>query len=134
MYFSVSFHGEYLFVCFSCNVFSGFAAKVMLASKNDFRNTFFSSMLCQSESCSVMFNSLRPHGLFRPRNSPGQNTKVGSVSLLQGIFPTQGANPGLPHSLPSLYHKGSPLSYVRVCIKLAYFFLKCLVEFISQPI
>ena len=94
-----------------------------------------SSLLCYvkvkvAQSCLT----LRPHGLFRPRNSPGQNTGVGSVSLLQGIFPTQGANPGLPHSLPSLYHKGSPLSYVRVCIKLAYFFLKCLVEFISQPI
>ena len=38
-----------------------------------------------------------PHGLYRPWNSPGQNTGVGSVSLLQGIFPTQGSNPGLPH-------------------------------------
>ena len=32
------------------------------------------------------------------RNSPGQNTGVGSLSLLQGIFPTQGLNPGLLHS------------------------------------
>ena len=32
-----------------------------------------------------------------PWNSPGQNTGVGSLSLLQGIFPTQGSNPGLPH-------------------------------------
>ena len=31
-----------------------------------------------------------------PQNSPGQNTGVGSLSLLQGIFPTQGSNPGLP--------------------------------------
>ena len=30
-------------------------------------------------------------------NSPGQNTGVGILSLLQGIFPTQGSNPGLPH-------------------------------------
>ena len=30
-----------------------------------------------------------------PWNSPGQNTGVGSLSLLQGIFPTQGSNPGL---------------------------------------
>ena len=34
--------------------------------------------------------TLRPHGLFSPWNSPGQNTGVGSLSLLQGIFPTQG--------------------------------------------
>ena len=33
-----------------------------------------------------------------PWNSPGQNIRVGSLSLLQGIFPTKGSNPGLPHS------------------------------------
>ena len=45
-------------------------------------------------------------------NYPGQNTGVGSISLLQGIFPTQGANPGLPHCRWILYqlsHKGSPI-------------------------
>ena len=40
-----------------------------------------------------------------PWNSPGQNTGVGSLSLLQGIFPNQGSNPGLPElqadSLPA---------------------------------
>ena len=41
-------------------------------------------------------DSLLPHGLHSPCNSPGQNTRVGSCSLLQGIFPTQGWNPGLP--------------------------------------
>ena len=56
-----------------------------------------------SESCSVMFNSLRPHGLYSPWNSPGQNTGVGSRFLLQGIFPTQGSNPGLPHCRQILY-------------------------------
>ena len=49
------------------------------------------------ESRSVMSNPLQPHGLHSPWNSPGQNTGVGSLSLLQGIFPTQGSNPGLPH-------------------------------------
>ena len=44
-----------------------------------------------------MSDSLRPHGLYSPQNSPGKNTGVGSLSLLQGIFPTQGLNPGLPH-------------------------------------
>ena len=39
---------------------------------------------------------LRPHGLYSPWNSPGQNTGVGSLSLLQGIFPTQRSDPGLP--------------------------------------
>ena len=32
-----------------------------------------------------------------PRDSPGKNTGVGSYSLLQGIFPIQRSNPGLPH-------------------------------------
>ena len=44
-----------------------------------------------------MSNSLRPHGLYSPWNSLGQNTGVGSLSFLQEIFPTQGSNPGLPH-------------------------------------
>ena len=46
-----------------------------------------------------------------PWNSPDQNTEVGSCSLLQGIFPTQGSNPGLLHCRWILYqlsHKGSP--------------------------
>ena len=42
-----------------------------------------------SESRSVVSNSLRPHGLYSPCNSPGQNIGVDSLSLLQGIFPTQ---------------------------------------------
>ena len=42
------------------------------------------------ESCSVVSDSLRPSGLYSLWNSPGQNTGVGSLSLLQGIFPTQG--------------------------------------------
>ena len=49
--------------------------------------------------------------LYRPWNSPGQNTGVGNLSLLQGIFPTQGLNPGLPQYRRILYqlsHQGSP--------------------------
>ena len=41
--------------------------------------------------------TLRPHRLYSPWNSLGQNIKVGSLSFLQGIFPTQGSNPGLLH-------------------------------------
>ena len=56
-------------------------------------------------------DSLWPHGLYSPWNSPGQNTGVGNCSLLQGIFPTQGLNLGLPHCRRTLYqlsHQGSP--------------------------
>ena len=56
----------------------------------------------ESESHSVMSESLWPHGLYSPWNSPGQNTGVGRLSLLQGIFPIQGLNPGQsnPADLP----------------------------------
>ena len=62
-------------------------------------------------SRSVVSNSLRPHGLHSLWNSPGQNTGVGSRSLLQGIFLTQVSNPGLPHCRRILYqlsHQGIP--------------------------
>ena len=49
---------------------------------------------CDSESCSVMSNSLRPQGLCCPWNSLGQNTGVDNLSLLQGIFP--GIDPRSP--------------------------------------
>ena len=62
------------------------------------------------ESRAVMSEFLRPHGLYSPWNSPGQNTGVGSLFLLQGIFPTPGSNLGLPYCRRILYqmsHKGS---------------------------
>ena len=64
----------------------------------------------ESGSRSVVSDSLRPRGLYSPWHSPGQNTGVGSLSLLQGIFPTQGSNPGLPNCRQVFYqpsHKGS---------------------------
>ena len=41
----------------------------------------------EGESNLVMSNSLQPQGLYSSWNSPGQNTGMGSLSLLQGIFP-----------------------------------------------
>ena len=69
------------------------------------------------ESRSVVSNSLRPRGLYSPWNSPGQNTAVGSLSLLQGIIPTQGSNLDLPHCRQILYqlsHQGNPLQVLHV--------------------
>ena len=52
--------------------------------------------------------------LYSPWISAGQNTAVGSHSLLQGIFPTQGLNSSLPHCRKILYqlsHQGSPIAW-----------------------
>ena len=63
----------------------------------------FHNWKSESESRSVLSDSLRLHRLYSPWNSSGQNTGVGSLFLLQGIFPTQGSNPGLPHCRWILY-------------------------------
>ena len=58
-----------------------------------------------------MSNSLPPHGLYSPWDSPGQNTGMGSLSILQGIFPPHGSNPCLWHCRRILYQlsqQGSP--------------------------
>ena len=63
------------------------------------------------ESRSVVSNSLRPHRLYSPWNSLGQNTGVGSLSLLQGIFQIQELNQCLLHRRWFLYqlsYQGSP--------------------------
>ena len=77
------------------------------------------TLVSESESHSVVSDSLQPQGLYSPWNPPGQNTGVGNLSLLQGIFPTQGSNPGLPHCRQILYqlsHQGNPELYMlRLC-------------------
>ena len=67
------------------------------------KNTYLLTEVLWKWKCSVVFNSLWPHGLYSPWNSPGQNTEVGSLSLLQGIFPNQTSNSGLPHCRWILY-------------------------------
>ena len=71
-----------------------------------------------SESLSVVSDSLQPCGLCSPWKSPGQNTGVDSLSLLQGIFPSQGSNPGFPHCGQILYqlsYQGSlPDSFIFI--------------------
>ena len=70
-----------------------------------------SSRILESASHSDVSNSLQPNGLYSPWNSPCQNTRVGSLSLLQGIFATKGSISGLLHFRQILYqlsHQGSP--------------------------
>ena len=67
----------------------------------------------ESEYHSVVPDSLWPHGLYSPWNSPGQDTGVGNLSLLQWIILTQESNWGLLHCRQILYqlsYQGSPAS------------------------
>ena len=81
-----------------------------------------SSSVIPFSSCLLSFPAVKfsfwPHGLYSPWNSPGQNTRVGSLSILRGIFPTQGSNPGLQHCrriISQLSHRGRP-SELRILI------------------
>ena len=79
-------------------------------------HTLCNHILSWKWSRSVVYNSLRPHGLqtrwlLCPWDFPGKSTGMGCHCLLQGIFPTQGLNPGLTHCRRILYHlshQGSP--------------------------
>ena len=84
--------------------------------------------LYESESCVQFF--VTPWTIYSPWNSPGQNTGVGSLSLLHGVFSIQGLNPGLLHCRQILYqqsHQGSPNLYadaltpkITVCVDRTY--------------
>ena len=80
------------------------------------------------DSSSVVSDSLQTHGLYPARllcpwNFSGKNTEVGSLSLLQGIFPTQGWNSGLLNYRWILYHL-SPQRSSRILEWVAYPFSK----------
>ena len=87
----------------------------------------------ESVSCSVVSDSLQPHGLqparlLRPWNSPGKNTGVVCHSLPQGIFPTQGSNPGFLHCRQILYClslQRSPCIYINTDIHNKYIVCVC---------
>ena len=67
------------------------------------------SVMCNSMGCISPGSSVQG-------DSPGKNTGVGCHVLLQGIFPTQGLNPGLPYCRWILYHlshQGSPCIHCR---------------------
>ena len=89
------------------HLFQNFPQFIVIHTVKDFGIV---NKISECGSHSVMSNSLQPQRIYRLWNSPGQNTGVGSLSLLQGIFPTQGLNLGLPHCRQILYqlsHKGN---------------------------
>ena len=69
-----------------------------------------------------MSNSLRPHGLHSLWNSLSQNTGVSSLSLLWGIFPTQGSNPGLLHCRLIFFYQLNLKESPRILEWVAYLF------------
>ena len=92
-------------------------------------------MLKWSENRSVMCDSLRPHGLYSPYNSPGQNTGVDSCSLFQGIFPTQGLNRGLLYCRRIVYqlkYQGSLDSHL-ITLHVTSFFLVSIPTNLAAP-
>ena len=105
---------KYLFSIPSLSVYVSFVLRWISCKQNIISScVFYFKPVChslsfdwkesESESCLVMSDSLWPHELYSPWNSSGQNTEVGSLSLLQGIFPTLESNPGLPHCRWILY-------------------------------
>ena len=102
----------------------GFSERTITSSVKAFTSSLCSVCVCvcacvctrvHVHTCSIVSDSLQPHGLLYPWSFPGKNAKVGHHFLFQGIFPTQGWNPCLLHavlqgdSLP-LCQLGSPKS------------------------
>ena len=74
-----------------------------------------------AQSCLTLYNPMNCSlpGSTAPGDSPGKNTEAVCHVLLQGIFPTQGSNPGLPHCRRILYclsNQGSPTRAPTKCI------------------
>ena len=69
--------------------------------------------LCNPMDCSPQRTGSSVHG-----DSPGKNTGVGCHAFLQGIFPTQGLNSGLPHCRQTLYHLSHLDSILKSCLTL----------------
>ena len=91
-----------------------------------------------AQSCVNDVSALRPHGLqparfLHPWNSPAKNTGVGSHSFLQGIFPTQGSNPGLPHCRKILYHLSHLVQTLAGWIQKQDLYICCLQETHLRP-
>ena len=89
-------------VALSCSRLLKISSCLLKSDMNTWKRSWkWKSLLCLT---------LQPHGLYSPWNSPGQNSGVGCHALLQGIFPTQGSKPGLPHCRQIVYqlsHKGN---------------------------
>ena len=91
--------------------------------KNTFKICLYKCVCLVAQSCPTLHNPLdcSPPSSSIHGDSPGKNTGVGCYILLQGTFPTQGSNLGLPHCRQTLYHlshQGSPYKCVDGKIKI----------------
>ena len=92
--------------CFTCVLLTSATSlckNVMSTSRHTLNSTYSGKVFCLPGvcSCSIVSNSLWPHGvkltrLLCPWDFPGKNTAVGCHFLLQGIFWTQGSNCHFP--------------------------------------
>ena len=131
--FVIIYHSESV-ICNIHNLNPWFKKKSVLLWQWFLTFSIFTSLYCISLvcvlSCSVMSSSLGAHtvcslpGSSVHGDSPGKNTGVDCHALLQGIFPTQGSNPGLPHCRQILYclsHQGNPyISYINTYIHMCF--------------
>ena len=95
--------------CFTCVLLTSATSlckNVMSTSRHTLNSTYSGKVFCLPGvcSCSIVSNSLWPHGvkltrLLCPWDFPGKNTAVGCHFLLRGIFPSPGSNPYLLHLL-----------------------------------
>ena len=105
------------------SVLSVFCYFVKILADHIYRRLFLDSLISSIGLCFHLYGNVKakvvqfcltfcdPMDMQHPWNSPGQRNGVGSLSLLQGISPTQGSKSGLPHHRWILYqlsHKGSP--------------------------
>ena len=94
-------------MCFKCSLIKKIHSSCFVIAKSEFQGILISVVKQMwsgkgkvAQSCPTPCDPMD----YSPWNSPGQNTDVGSLFLLQGIFPTQGSNPGLLHCRQTLYH------------------------------
>ena len=122
------FYWILIYMCYPLSSFFQILGSCSLKSNRWFEPKLI-LVLSVSVSHSVMPDSLRPHGLqptslLCPWDFPGKNTGMGCHFLLQGIFPTQGSNPGLLYCrqilLPSELQEKPKLSKLKKTTKLIY--------------
>ena len=99
------------------------AMKILHAAKTLCKYINIKIMCLAAQSCSTLCNPMdgSPPGSSVLGDSPGKNTAVSCHALLQGTFPAQGSNPGLPNwrrILHRLSHQGSPIKIITIPIKM----------------